>query len=75
MVARNEVAVPLNQKLPAVETTCVLKVSYLAGQIPRIDVADLVVRLTKWGESLFLAGLSADSRQRGRALRKTVMKT
>src|SRR6266852_4681749 len=33
MVARNEVAVPLNQKLPAVETTCVLKVSYLARQI------------------------------------------
>src|SRR5713226_4171339 len=39
MVARNEVAVPLNQKLPAVETACVLKVSYLARHIPRIDVA------------------------------------
>jgi hypothetical protein len=40
-----------------------------------ICAADLVVRLTKWGESLFLAGLSAASRQRGTALRKTVMKT
>ena len=38
MVARDEVAVPLNQQLLAAVTTCVLQVPNLARQIPRIYV-------------------------------------
>jgi len=39
MVARNEVAEPLNQHLLAVVTACVLQVPNLARQIPGVDVA------------------------------------
>ncbi len=37
-VAHYKVAIPFNQKLPAVGTACVLKVSHLARQIPGIYV-------------------------------------